>query len=183
MDNWGFQKEEKGMARKIAVSSEQKAVYAQTAEALSGGHRRQYMGNVVNQLGKGAQAWAERELGWARSVVRTGQRELAEGVEPRPLPSGLGRPRTEEKHPQLAENIEAILADQSQTDPTFHTTRMYTRLSVQAIRQALIDEYCYDVSELPSAETLRTIINGLGYKLRAVQKSRPKKNPRNGRHL
>jgi len=64
---------------------------------------------------------------------------------------------------------------QSQTDPSFKTTRLYTRLSAAAVRQALIAQKGYTDEELPSEETIRVKLNALGYTLRSVKKSQPQK--------
>ena len=73
--------------------------------------------------------------------------------------------------------MKAILDEQSQIDPTFKSTRLYTRLSVAEVRKQLIEQKAYTDDELPSEETIRDRINQLGYRLRNVQKSRPKKDP------
>ncbi len=157
------------------VSEEQKEAYIEAANALKGGHRRQFMARIVNALGYGGQSWAERELGWVRPTIRKGQRELAAGVAPQPSPGGSGRPRAEEALPWLLDDLKTLADAQSQTDPTFRTTRLYTRLSARAARQALIEKFGYTDEELPTAETIRVKLNDLGYHLRAVRKSQPKK--------
>jgi len=75
----------------------------------------------------------------------------------------------------LLGDIQAIAEAQSQTDPTFATTRLYTRLTAAEIRQQLIDQRGYQEDELPSAETMRGKANQLDCRLRSVQKSRPQK--------
>ena len=77
--------------------------------------------------------------------------------------------------PHLLEDITAIVDPQSQTDATFNTTRLYTRLSAAQVRRALIERYPYTDAELPTEETIRVKLNGLSYRLRSVEKSRPKK--------
>ncbi len=62
---------------------------------------------------------------------------------------------------------------QSQTDPSFKSTRLYTRLSAAAVRQALITRKGYRDDELPSEETIRVKLNNLGYTLRSVKRVRP----------
>ena len=158
------------------VSAEQKEAYIEAANALKGGHRRQFMARIVNSQGRGGQLWAERELGWSRLTIRKGQRELAAGVQPKPNPGGPGRPSAEVALPNLLHHLKTLADAQSQTDPTFRTTRLYTRLSARAARQALIDQFGYTDEQLPTEETIRVKLNALGYHLRAVRKSRPKKN-------
>lgn len=65
--------------------------------------------------------------------------------------------------------------EQSQTDPTFKTTRLFTRISAAEVRKQLILQKGYSDEELPCEETIRVKINELGYRLKSVQKSRPKK--------
>ena len=89
--------------------------------------------------------------------------------------SARGRKRAEEHLLNLLEDIEAIADEQSQTDPTFKTTRLYTRISAAEVRKQLILQKGYTDKELPSEETIRVKLNGLGYWLRSVQKSRPQK--------
>ncbi len=64
---------------------------------------------------------------------------------------------------------------QSQTDPRFESERVYCRLSASNVVELLIDRRGYTDLELPSNETIRNIINAEGYKLRKVQKTKPKK--------
>jgi hypothetical protein len=52
---------------------------------------------------------------------------------------------------------------------------LYTRLSAREVREQLIQRKGYSDAELPSEESLRVRINELGYGLRAVRKSQPKK--------
>ena len=75
----------------------------------------------------------------------------------------------------MLEDIQAIAEAQSQTDPTFATTRLYTRLTAAEIRPQLIEQKGYPEDELPSAETIRVKTNQLDCRLRSVQKSRPQK--------
>ena len=85
------------------------------------------------------------------------------------------RQQAEEKLPHLLADLRAIVDGQSQTDPTFDSLRSYTRLSAAEVRRQLIQQHGYTDAELPSEETIRVKLNQLGYKLRAVQKSRPPK--------
>jgi hypothetical protein len=74
------------------------------------------------------------------------------------------------------EDLRAIVDEQSQTDPTFQSVRLYTRLSAAEVRRQLIQQQGYTDEELPSEETIRVRLNQSGYKLRAIQKSRPQKD-------
>ena len=159
----------------MELTDEQKTLFIETAEKLKGSDRRIFMAQVVKMLGRGGQRRAERELGWCRDVIRKGRHELESGIRCIDAFSARGRKRAEDHLPHLLEDIKAILDEQSQIDPTFKTTRLFTRMSVAEVRRQLIEQKGYSDTELPCEETIRTKINQLGYTLRSVQKSRPKK--------
>lgn len=162
-------------ARTIELTDEQRELYRATAKSLKGHERRVFMARVVKLLGKGGQSQAKRELGWDRDTIRKGLHEVDSGMAWLDAYSARGRQRAEERLPHLLEDIQAIVDGQSQTDPSFQSTRLYTRLSAAAVRQALITQKGYTERELPSEETIRVKLNDLGYTLRSVKKSQPQK--------
>jgi hypothetical protein len=90
-----------------------------------------------------------------------------------------GRKRAEEHLPNLLTDLQAIVDSQSQTDPQFRTARLYTRLTATEVRRQLIAQKGYTDAELPTAETIGTKLNALGYYLQKVAKSQPqKKSPK-----
>jgi hypothetical protein len=68
-----------------------------------------------------------------------------------------------------------LVDGQSQTDPKFQTNRLYTRLSAAEVRRQLIAQKGYSSEELPTAETIRTRLNRLGYFPSKVGKTKPQK--------
>lgn len=160
----------------MELAEELKATYIETAQVLKGSERRLFMAGIVKSLGYGGQSFASSELGWCRDVVRKGLGELASGRLIKDNFSARGRKKAEEKLPNLLADIERIVDGSSQTDPTFQSTRLYCRLSAAEVRRQLIKQKHYADEALPSEETIRLKLNMLGYKLRAVQKSRPQKN-------
>ena len=86
-----------------------------------------------------------------------------------------GRKKIEEKLPHLLEDITSIVDSQSQTDPDFKTTRLFTRLTSKEIRKQLIIQKKYTDDELPTTQTINTKLNLLGYSLSKVRKLSPKK--------
>lgn len=160
----------------MELTKELKELFTETTEALKGSDRRIFMARVVKMLGKGGQRRAETELDWNRGVIRKGTHELESGIRCVDAFSERGRKRAEELLPHLLEDIQALLDEQSQTDPTFKTTRLFTRMSVAEVRRQLIAQKGYSDAELPCEEAIRLKINALGYTLRSVQKSRPQKN-------
>jgi hypothetical protein len=159
----------------IELTNEQRALYRATAKSLKGHERRVFMARVVKMLGQGGQSQAHRELGWSRDTIRKGMHEVDSGMAWLDAYSARGRKRAEELLPHMLEDIQAIVDGQSQTDPSFKSTRLYTRLSAAAVRQALITQKGYTDEELPSEETIRVKLNALGYTLRSVKKSQPQK--------
>jgi hypothetical protein len=162
--------------RQIELSEAQKELYRTTAKTLKGHERRLFMARVVKLLGQGGQSQAKRALGWNRNTLRKGLRELESGVCCIDNYGARGRKRAEEHLPNLLEDIRELVDGQSQTDPSFESSRLYTRLSAAAVRQALITKKGYTDEELPSQETIRVKLNELGYRLRSVKKSVPQKN-------
>lgn len=158
------------------LSELQKQAYIEGAKALKGSDRRLFMARIVKSLGRGGQRQAMREFGWARATIRKGMFELRTGVPIKDNFSARGRKKAEEQLPQLLDHIRQIVDSQSQTDPTFRTTRLYTRLSARVVRQTLIDQFEYTDEELPGEGTIARKLNNMGYRVRAVRKSQPKKN-------
>ncbi len=160
----------------MEITAELKTTYIEAAKMLKGSERRIFMARIVKSLGYGGQGLVVRELGWCGDTIRKGMKELESGQAIEDNFSARGRKKAEEKLPDLLIDIQTIADGQSQTDPTFQTTRLYTRLSAAEVRKQLIAQKGYTDEELPTEETIRVKLNSLGYKLRAVQKSRPKKD-------
>src|SRR5918912_2963241 len=146
------------------------------AKQLKGSARRVFMARTVKQLGPGGQRRAERELGWNRVTIRKGTRELESGFAIVDAFALRGRQRAEEHLPHLLADLTAIVDGQSQADPQFRTTRLYTRLTAAEVRRQLIAQKGYTDAELPTAETIGTKLNELGYYPKKVAKSQPQKN-------
>jgi hypothetical protein len=134
------------------------------------------MARTVRALGEGGQCLVERELGWNRGTIRKGECELSHGIVCIDAYSSRGRKRSEEYLPNLLKDITTIVDGQSQADPQFRTNRLYTRLTAAEVRRQLIARLGYTDEELPTAETIGTRLNELGYTLKKVAKTQPKKN-------
>lgn len=160
----------------MELSAELKTAYIATAKVLKGHERRLFMARIVKSFGPGGARFAERELGWGRKTIRKGMRELDSGIRCVDSYHARGRKRAEAHLPHLLEDIRAIVDSESQTDPTFQTQRLYTRLSAAEVRRQLIAQKGYSDEELPSAETIRVRLNEMGYCLRTVRKTQPQKN-------
>ncbi len=77
------------------------------------------------------------------------------------LQSARGRYKAEEHLTNLLEDIKKLVDSQSQTDPSFKSQRLYTRLTASQVRKLLIEKFDYP----PSAEGRRQRAEGRRYKL------------------
>lgn len=133
-----------------------KKIFTETAKMLKGSDRRRFMAEVVKPLGQGGQRQAETELGWHRRTICEGRRELESGFRCYDNFSARGRKPAEHHLPNLLDELKAIAEAESQTDPTFKTTRLYIRLSAAEVRKQLIAQKGYSDQQLPTADTIRT---------------------------
>ena len=158
----------------LNLTGKLKDLWKDTAKRLKGTERRQFMAQVVQALGPGGQAQAERDLGWNRGTIRKGLHELEHGAI-RDAFEQRGRKPTEARLPQLLDDIRAIADPQTQADPSLMSQRLYTRLSAAEVRRQLIVQKGYRDAELPTAEVIRQRLNQLGYRLQRVAKTKPQK--------
>jgi hypothetical protein len=152
-----------------------KTMLLATAKSLTGSARRLFMARTVKELGPGGQQQAARELHWGRMTIRKGLRELDSGIVCLDAFTLRGRKRAEDHLPTLLTDIKAIVDGQSQTDPQFRSKRLYTRLTAAEVRRQLIAQKGYTDASLPSAETIGTKLNALGYYPKKVRKTQPQK--------
>ncbi len=111
------------------------------------------------ELGYGGQLLASKELGWDRCTIRKGINELKSGITCVDNYSARGRKKIETYLPSLKIDIKKIVDSQSQTDPSFKSERLYTRLSVAEVRCQLIKQFGYTEQNLPTNETIRLKLN------------------------
>jgi len=147
------------------------------ARKLTGHERRQFQAETALQYCGGNPRQAERAFGWGRDAVNTGLQELRTGIRCYDSFSARGRHKTEEKHPGIAQQIHALVEPESQADPKFQTPLAYTRMTAKAVRQQLAAKAKRDGTEpyVPPERSLYRILNRLGYRLRRVRKTKPKK--------
>lgn len=157
----------------MELTASLKAHFKATAQKLKGSDRRKYMAEVSQQIG--SQRETSREMGWSRVTICKGLRELTSGFACVDAYNARGRNRAEDKLPSLLNDIKSIVDSQSQTDPSFKSTRLYTRLSANEVRNQLIKQKGYTDEELPTERTISSRLNELGYHLKSVQKTKPKK--------
>src|SRR5512142_3304451 len=144
------------------------------ARRLTGFQRRLFLAEVATELCGGSARQAERRFGWGRDAVETGLHELRHGVRCLENFAARGRQRCEQKDPQLAADIRAIVAPHTHADPELKSSRRYTNLSAAAVRQALSDKG-YPRPGLPRERTMRDILNRMNYRLKRIRKGQPLK--------
>src|SRR5450755_3603197 len=130
----------------------------QGAKRLQGHARRLFMAEVTLKLCAGNARQAERRFGWGRETVDKGLQELQHGMRCLEDFSTRGRPRLEDKSPQLAQDIRAIVEPHTQADPEVKTARRYSNLSAADVLEALQLKKGYAKEKLPSTRTMRDIL-------------------------
>jgi hypothetical protein len=146
----------------------------QGANRLKGHERRLFMAEVTLKLCDGNPRKAERRFNWGRQTVAKGIHELQQGVRCLENFAARGRPRLEEKTPQLAQDIRAIVEPHTQADPELKSARRYTSLSAAEVLEAL-QKKGYAKENLPSERTMRDMLNRMNYRLKRIQKGKPLK--------
>jgi Rhodopirellula transposase DDE domain len=144
------------------------------ARRLTGYQRRLFQAEVATVLCDGCPRQAERRFGWGRETVAKGLHEQRHGLRCLENFAARGRQRSEQKAPQLAADIRAIVEPHAYADPELKSARRYINLSAAEVRQALIDRG-YPLEKLPSERTLRDILNRMNYRLKRIQKGQPLK--------
>jgi hypothetical protein len=144
------------------------------ARRLTGYQRRLFQAEVATELCGGNARQAERRFGWGRETVDKGLHEARHGIRCRENFAARGRQRSEQKDPQLAADIRAIVEPHAYADPELKSPRRYTNLSAAEVRQALIAQG-YSAVAAPSERTLRDILNRMNYRLKRIQKGKPLK--------
>jgi len=157
------------------INEEIKIILQETANELTGYEKRHFMAKVVAGIYEGNARQANRELGWNRITLKKALAEWHGQFCFIDQYHARGRKPSEEALPNLLEDIGEIADQASQTDPTFQTMRLYTRLSAGEMRRQLILQKQYTDKALPCEDTIRRKMNQLGYLVKAVQKSQPRK--------
>lgn len=144
---------------------------------LSGECKRRYLGQLAIDLGRGGASLVSNHLPISRVTLRKGIREVESGQYIKDKFEERGRHPAEKKLPNLLSDIRAIVEPASQTDPSFKSTRLYTRLTPREVRQQLIKRG-YSDEKLPTNRTLLTKMKSapLDFVRTKVSKTKPKKN-------
>lgn len=142
---------------------------------LKGHDKRVALAQIANEYGTGGQTFVAELFGVSRTTIRKGNHELRTGIKCEDAFHMRGRDKTTKKLPNLEQDLKNILDSQSQTDPSFKTTRLYTKLTIKQLRLELLKLDEYTEEKLPCDQTLTTIVNTLGFTVKKVQKTKPLK--------
>jgi Rhodopirellula transposase DDE domain len=134
-----------------------------------------FLAEVTTQLCDGNPRQAERRFGWGRDTVQKGLHEARLGIRCVEDFAARGRQRSEDKDPQLAADIRALVEPHTQADPELQSARRYTNLSAAEVLQALQSKKGYTDPELPKERTMRDILNRMNYRVKRIQKAKPLK--------
>lgn len=152
-----------------------KHIFIDTVNKLKGSNKRIVLASTADEIGKGGQSIVAKEFKVSRDTIRKGKYELDNKIRIADNFSARGRKKIEDKLPTLIDDIKNIVDSQSQTDPNFKTRRLFTRLTVEEIKEQLISQKNYTAEELPTNKTLNNKINNLGYTLKKVRRTKPLK--------
>ena len=158
-----------------ASKEEYESLIRSAARHLKGHQRRLFQAEVATALCEGSARLAERRFGWGREAVAKGLHEARLGIRCVEDFAARGARPSEQKDPQLAADVRAIVEPCTQADPELKSPRRYTNLSAAEVLQALKGRYGYTDDRLPGERTLRDILNRLGYRLKRIQKAKPLK--------
>ena len=157
------------------MSGTEKDLIKDACKRLTGFDRRAYQADIAMEFFDGNARKAERDMGWGRETVEKGLKEAQTGIRCADNYGGRGRKRTEDRIPELKEDIISIAEPRTQADPAMKSSLTYTRITGKALGKVLIKEKGYDDKDLPSENTLINILNRMGYNLKRVLKSKPAK--------
>lgn len=152
------------------LSEAVKATFKDAAQKLTGNRKRDFIAKVAEDYLEGSARRAETMFGWNRHSVQLGLHERRTGILCVDAYEARGRHRSEEKSANLEADIRALVEAQSQADPKFQTTFAYARVSARAVREALVSEKGYEEATLPTRQTIGSILNRMGYRLKKHKK-------------
>ena len=145
------------------------------ASLLTGAKRRCFQAQIATEYCNANPRQTESWFGFNRHAVQRGLLEKEAGKTLRKTPERRGRPKVEDKLPQLAQLTDQALSETAQMDPKFQTTIAYTRVTGKQLRESFAQTLGIAVGKLPVARTLRRLMNRRNFSLRRVRKTQPLK--------
>jgi len=158
------------------VSPEMVDLIGRLVELIAWPARRRAMGDVAMVLLDGKPRVAEKEFGWNRRAVEVGIHEFQTGIVCVNDISNRVKPKTEDKHPELLAEIQAIMEPHSESESSLRTTLLYTNMTAKTVREALVQKG-WSTQSLPTVRTISNLLNRQEYRLRTVAKTKVQKKP------
>jgi hypothetical protein len=162
------------MVQKNGISTDVLQLISRLVDQVPWSARRRAMADVVQVLLAGKVRVGEEVFGWGRFTIELGMNELRTGIVCVNDLSVRCKPKTEEKHPKMMEDIRTIMDPECQADPQLRTTLAYTNKTASSVRAALL-EMGWPESQIPHQRTISNILNRHSYRLRTVAKTRVQK--------
>ena len=157
------------------VSTQTVDLIGRLVELIPWPARRCAMGDVTVVLLDGKQRVAENVFGWNRRAIEVGIHEHQTGITCINDISTRVKPKTEDKHPKLLAEIQAIMEPHSRSEPSLRTTLLYTNMTAKTVHEALVQKG-WSTQSLPSVRTISNLLNRQDYRLRTVAKTKVQKN-------
>ena len=154
----------------LQIDETVKSTLKDAAQKLTGPKKRAFMAKATEDYFKGSARQAETYLGWKRQTVQVGLHERRSGMTCLDNYQARGAKKTEAKLPNLERDIRELVAGKCQADSRLKSLFQYTKVTAQAVLDALVAEKAYSEAELPCRQTMGTILNRLGYRLKKHKK-------------
>ena len=158
------------------VSTEMVDLVGRLVELIAWPARRRAMGDVATVLLDGKPRVAESVFGWSRGAVEVGIHEHQSGIACINDISTRVKPKTEDKHPELLTQIQAIMEPHSQSESSLRTTLLYTNMTAKTVREKLVQSG-WSTQSLPTERTISNLLNRQDYRVRTVAKTKVQKKP------
>lgn len=158
------------------VSTQTVDLIGRLVELIPWPARRCAMGDVTVVLLDGKQRVAENVFGWNRRAIEVGIHEHQTGITCINDISTRVKPKTEDKHPKLLAEIQAIMEPHSESEPSLRSTLLYTNMTAKTVHEALVQKG-WSTQSLPSVRTISNLLNRQDYRLRTVAKAKVQKKP------
>lgn len=137
--------------------------------------RRKFLSQIAINIGYWWASLVSSTFKVGRDTLRKWIKEIKSWIKSPDNLASRWRKSSESKLPNLLKDIQNIIDYASQIDPKFKSTRLYTRLTQEEIRNQLIIQKWYKEEELPTARTIYNKAIDLWCKFSRVQKTKPKK--------
>ena len=158
------------------VSTEMVDLVGRLVALIAWPARRRAMGDVATVLLDGKPRVAESVFGWSRGAVEVGIHEHQSGIACINDISTRVKPKTEDKHPELLTQIQAIMEPHSQSESSLRTTLLYTNMTAKTVREKLVQSG-WSTQSLPTERTISNLLNRQDYRVRTVAKTKVQKKP------